>query len=208
MKTWLGFTCAVQLLATTAFPHEHENVQMAATRGDQDAPVAAPAHNRVSITVEGQYRVIRGNGIPNHETGEFPNQNNPNSIAPQNYTLRVPVKPTVAAKPTRLGMHPFGVAVNGVVFDPAAAEWWNRDRQSGWQYEPMHMTGKLGADGNNGHVQPTGAYHYHSVPTGLVDKVSNGRVAMTLLGWAADGFPIYGPYGYSDAKGGKGPGRR
>jgi hypothetical protein len=204
MKPWLLLTCALNLAISPGFAHEPGDFHVAAVRGDKDEAPAG-VDPRVTISVEGQYRVIRCNGIPNHETGEFPNRNNPNSIAPQNYSFLIPLKPKVAEKPTRLGMHPFGVAVNGVVFDPAAAEWWNRDPRSGWQYEPMHMAGRLGADDNNAHVQPTGAYHYHSVPTGLIQKLSEGRTTMGLIGWAADGFPIYGPYGYSDAKHGKGP---
>ncbi len=164
--------------------------------GDNDAK----ATNEVSIKVEGEFRLIRANGVPDHKPGDFPNRNNPNRIAPQHYEFKVPVHPKVADKPTALFMQPFGVAVNGVVFDPFAAEWWNDDRQSMWQYEPMNMQGRLGADENNAHVQPNGAYHYHSVPTGLLDKLSRGKKKMTLVGWAADGFPMYGPLGFSTAK--------
>jgi hypothetical protein len=48
-------------------------------------------------------------------------------------------------------------------------------------------------------VQPNGAYHYHGIPNGLLEKLSSNKPQMTLLGWAADGFPIYGPWGYSEA---------
>ena len=156
--------------------------------------------NEVSITVEGDFRVIRSNGLPDHKPGEFPNRNNPNRIAPQHYNFKVPLKPKVAPQTTALFMQPFGVAVNGVVFDPFAAEWWNGDRQSMWQYEPMNMEGRLGADQNNAHVQPNGAYHYHSVPTGLLEKLSQGKSKMVLVGWAADGFPMYGPLAFGNAK--------
>ena len=40
-------------------------------------------------------------------------------------------------------------------------------------------------------------YHYHAVPEGLVSKLRPGATAMTLVGWAADGFPIYARYGYT-----------
>jgi hypothetical protein len=166
----------------------------------RDAGKSVAATNKVSISVEGNYRVIRGNGIPDHQTGAFPNSGNPNTMAPQNYNFLVPAKPQIAEKPTRLGMYPFGVAVNGVVFDPGAAEWWNGDPSSVWQFEPLSEALYLGEDVNNAHVQPTGAYHYHGVPTGLVAKLSGEKPKMTLVGWAADGFPIYGPYGYSDPK--------
>lgn len=156
--------------------------------------------SKVSFTIEGEYRVVRSNGLPNHDTGDFPNRGNPNTIAPQNYTFRVPLNPKLAAKTTPLRMHPFGVAINGVVFDPGAAEWWNRDPNSGWQYEAMSGAVPLGIDNHNAHVQPSGAYHYHGIPTGLVNKLSGGKPKLVLIGWAADGFPIYGPWGTTDAK--------
>jgi hypothetical protein len=156
--------------------------------------------NRVSISIEGDWRIIRANGLPDHAPGKFPNAHNPNSIAPQNYTFRVPAHPKVADQPTHLILDPFGVATNGVVFDPGANEWWNRDRNSGWQYEPMTGHLNLGVDESNAHVQPTGAYHYHGLPLGMLAKIKNAREQMVLIGWAADGFPIYAPWGYSDPK--------
>ncbi|MDB6125856.1 MAG: hypothetical protein JWQ71_4849 [Pedosphaera sp.] len=163
----------------------------------------AAKSNRVSITIEGGKRVIRANGLPDHETGKFPNRGNPNTIAAQNYMFRVPVQPKVATSPRAVGMQPFGIAINGIVFDPAAAEWWNRDRSSGWQYEPLMSNVKLGVDQNNAHVQPSGAYHYHGLPTGLLSKIKGAKERMVLLGWAADGFPIYAPWGYSEANNAK-----
>ncbi len=163
------------------------------------------ATNRVSITIEGESRVIRANGLPDHEMGKFPNAHNPNSASAQNYNFRVPVHPRAAAQPTPVGMQNFGIAINGVVFDPAAAEWWNRDRNSGWQYEPMTGHLNLGVDQDNAHVQPNGAYHYHGIPTGLLAKVKGAKEHMLLVGWAADGFPIYAPWGYSDPKDAKSP---
>jgi hypothetical protein len=168
-------------------------------------PAETSARNQVSITIQGDQRVIRSNGIPDHETGQFPNRGNPNRIAPQQYTFRVMTNPKVASKPTPLRMQLFGVALNGVVFDPGAAEWWHNDRSSGWQYEAMSGAVPLGIDQNNAHVQPTGAYHYHGVPTGLITKLTGGQPRMVLIGWAADGFPIYAQWGYSDAKDAKSP---
>src|SRR5260221_7119366 len=98
----------------------------------------------VTITVDGAVRIIRSNGIPNHETGQFPNRGNPNTIAPQRYDFRMPAEPKAAEKATALRMQPFGIAINGVLFDPGAAEWWNGDRASGWQYEPLAGGGMLG----------------------------------------------------------------
>ena len=56
----------------------------------------------------------------------------------------------------------------------------------------------FGIDLNHAHVQPTGEYHYHDMPEKLIDKLNKGQT-MTLVGWAADGFPMYARYGYSKA---------
>lgn len=159
--------------------------------------------NVVSITVEGNLRVIRGNGLPDHETGAFPNSGNPHSITEQSYEFSVPLNPQAATATTSvLGSnnrpaYRVGVAINGVPFDVTTAEFWRNDPSLGWNIEAVG-TLNLGLDDNQAHVQPTGAYHYHGVPYGLIDgQVST--VHSALYGYAADGFPIYILYGYTDA---------
>ncbi len=157
--------------------------------------------NRVSITVEGNERVIRANGIPQHDTGAFPNPGNPHRIAEQSYVYRIPAHPKTADRTTPLRMHNFGIAVNGVPFDPGAAEWYLGDPMSPWQYEPLSGAIALGIDVSHAHVQPTGAYHYHGLPTGLLSSVKIAADRHSpLVGWAADGFPMYAVYGYADPK--------
>ena len=158
---------------------------------------AYAASTNVHITISGAYRIITSNGIPDHQTGAFPNSGNPNRISEQRYLFRVALHPEAAASSTAIGMYPFGVAINGIPFDPSANEWWHRNPRSGWQYEAMTLGPRLGLDQNNAHVQPNGAYHYHGLPVGLVNKIANHPKPL-LLGYAADGFPIYGPYGHSD----------
>ncbi len=157
--------------------------------------------NQVSIKVDGDLRVIRANGIPNHPTGAFPNRGNPNRITAQKYFFRIPAQPAAAKRTTPLGMQDFGIAINGVPFDPGAAEFYLGDRQSGWQYEALSGAVPLGIDENYAHVQPTGAYHYHGLPTALLEILGLQKEKHSpLVGWAADGFPIYAVYGYADAK--------
>lgn len=98
-------------------------------------------------------------------------------------------------------MHPFGYGVNGVPFDPGAAEWYLGNRNGGWQYEALSGAVRLGLDANHAHVQPTGSYHYHGLPTGLLTElgVQAGRHS-PIVGWAADGYPIYALYGTSEPR--------
>ena len=152
---------------------------------------------QVTITEEGSFRVIRANGIPNHPVGQFPGAGNPNAISAQNYTFRMPLHPVTNATFATIRMQAIGVAVNGIPFDPGTAEFWNHDPKSGWHIEGIiGQRRTFGLDQNNAHVQPNGAYHYHGIPTGLVHELGGGSGAMTLLGYAADGFPVYGPLAF------------
>ena len=153
--------------------------------------------NEVSITEQGIYRYITSNGLPNHETGAFPNPGNPNQIQTQSHQYRVTLNPIRQITVTELDLGVFGVAVNGVPFDPGAAEFWNNDQQSGWQYDALGGGINLGLDFNHAHVQPDGTYHYHGLPSGLLGEMDDDHHS-PLIGYAADGFPIYALYGLSD----------
>lgn len=160
--------------------------------------VVTPA-NQVSIAVEGNQRVVRSNSIPDHTAGAFPNRGNPHRIQMRDKTYRLPAMPEMKSSLTPAPMGPVGVAVNGVVFDPGAAEWYLGNRNSEWRYEPLSGAVPLGVDANYAHVQPDGSYHYHGLPMGLLRRlqVSEGQHS-PIIGWAADGFPMYAMYGYSD----------
>lgn len=152
----------------------------------------------IRIDEQGGYRYIDSDGLADHATGKFPNSGNPHSIKSQNYKFRVKLNPEKRSSPSSVGHNSFGVAINGVPFDAATAEYWNNDRSSDWNIEAMTGGIHLGLDSSNAHVQPNGAYHYHSIPTGIMNKYDY-RSKPLLLGYAADGFPVYSPYGYSDA---------
>lgn len=154
----------------------------------------------VRVTVRNGVRRIRSNGLPNHSTGQFPNSRNPNSISAQSYDYSFPTSPARSRSAQGYVIpQSFGIAVNGVLFDPIAAEWYQNDRNSGWNLNPLSPKVNLGLDHNHAHVQPTGAYHYHGIPDGLADQIDTGRHA-PLIGWAGDGFPIYLDRGYRSAR--------
>ena len=166
------------------------------------ANVRPVVKRKVSFTINGGIRIIRANGVPKHYVGVFPNTGNPNVISAQNYVFRIPAKPLLTGRIVILsGAQSFGVAINGVPFDPGADEWYLGRRGGAWQYEPLSGAVALGVDSNHAHVQPTGAYHYHGLPNGLFTELNlNSDKHSPLIGWAADGFPIYGLYGYQDSK--------
>jgi len=151
----------------------------------------------VTVRVSGNVRSITSNGLPRAKPGTFPNAECPNAIRAQSYAVRLPTSPDRADYASYALPQPFGLAVDGVPFDPLAAEFWNRDPSSGWQYYAMGGGVRLGLDRNHAHVQPNGAYHYHGIPDGLLTSISP-RLHSPLVGWAGDGFPIYVTYGYAD----------
>lgn len=161
--------------------------------------------------VAGAKRVLRSNGMPGHAVGDFPNPHDPVPIRPQRHRFEVPLAPSVAKSATDLNMWLFGIAVNGVVFDPSGP-FWNRDGRSGWQFEVLAPANAvaLGIDVNHAHTQGRGVYHYHGLPTGLLWQLRRRAPErpMHLLGYAADGFPIYGPDAPSDSDALDSPSRR
>ena len=118
------------------------------------------------IELKNGYRYFTANGIPNHATGQFPNSGNPNSISAQDYHVRVTMNPVPAgaAAPGQYRGYTFGIAINGVMFDPGTAEFWNNDPR--WTYEAltgmMVSRGSLGiADQGPGTGQPDDAGNQH-----------------------------------------------
>lgn len=148
-------------------------------------------------------RVLSANGLPDHAVGTFPNANNPNAITSRVVSATYTLAPAiVSANGTNAGI--VGYAVNGVKFDPATAGTCNDSgsncTQLGnvgtWRIEALTQTSfNFGTDVNKAHVQPTGEYHYHGMPENLITKLGKGT-GMSLVGWAADGFPVYARYGY------------
>lgn len=192
----------------------------------QGSEVSADTKSKVKIYEKDGFRIVESNGIPDHSIGEFPNPGNPNRISEQKYNYKIPLNPTISPEGFRMpgpppqdrnnengkrgerrgpppngGPSVFGVGLNGIPFDPGTGEAWNNDRKSGWNIEALTGKTDFGADRNNAHVQPTGAYHYHGIPTGLVEKLASKSVGekIVLVGYAADGFPIYSQYGYAKA---------
>ena len=173
------------------------------------ATVTPSIANVVDVALDQQSRRINANGIPAHDVGRFPNRGNPHAMRPQQYHVKLPKDPQLALQTTsiyRTTRHgppniPFGISINGVLMDPGTAEFWDGNRDVGWNYEALGGAVPLGIDENHAHVQPSGSYHYHGLPKQLCQRlgVANGDHS-PLVGWAADGFPVYAKFGYQDAQ--------
>jgi hypothetical protein len=179
---------------------DHRVVQIEHAPTIYPATVPPIAENHVTVTVDEQWRYIKSNSISEHLTGAFPNPGNPNTISEFEIDIRIPLNPVHSGRATRA--KDLGVALNGVTFDPGAGEFYRGDPSLGWSYEALSGAVALGLDDNHAHVQPTGKYHYHGLPTGLMDRLARDvSTHSEQIGWAVDGFPIYARYGYTHADG-------
>ena len=171
---------------------------------DQD-PVAAPELTTRDLGAVTEYFT---NGIPGHATGTFPNGGNPNTIQTVFQTWEIPREPVRTDALTEMAT--FGITLEGIKLERDTAESFRNEGV--WRYEAItpglaqrQTDGArfqwLGTDCNNAHVQPTGAYHYHGLPEGLINRLGEGPDGATDMiagGFAADGFPFYLRYGYRD----------
>jgi hypothetical protein len=141
-----------------------------------------------TVTVGGGTRTIVSNALPDHETGEFPNSGNPNTISAQDASYSYTADPTFTGDATEA--RTTGVAVNGVKFEPGTAETVTCDSGENLRVEALQDIYDLGLDFNNAHVQPTGEYHYHGISELMAEAYSSDD-DLVHVGFAADGFLMY-----------------
>lgn len=98
------------------------------------------------------------------------------------------------------------VFLNGVVVDLMAAACYGEGQEPlgrekigcdkinhPWRYDPMSPLNNFGTDSHNAHVQPNGKYHYHGNPMAMfVTSCDDAESASPVIGFAADGFPVFG----------------
>ena len=144
-----------------------------------------------STRTSGSTRTLSGNGLPSHTTGEFPvasddpayrYDRNPNSISSQTLRVELPRNPKRNSSPGCVGGQ-VGVMKSGVPLF-SAFDAMGRDAAA---HEVQ--------DSCEGHPERTGSYHYHSLSSCIRDRRSSKRSHSSLIGWALDGFGIYGQYG-------------
>ncbi|MGC1473925.1 MAG: YHYH protein [Psychroserpens sp.] len=140
------------------------------------------------VSIKGYTRTMVTNALPNHETGSFPNEGNPNTISTQNRIYSFPVTPKYIGK-AQWVREP-GVALNGIKFEPGTAEVVVCETGENYRVEALQELIDLGLDFNHAHVQPTGAYHYHGTPTSVIKEFDTGK-DLVHIGFAHDGFPMY-----------------
>ena len=177
-------------------PPPHERFNPDSDRANTRKLAVATAGSQVNITEDDHYRYITSNGIPAHQFGPFRH----NQVSAQKHQYRVTKNPRKNKVKTSLMMGASAILLNGVPVDTLSAECWNvaqhrcHNASEKWRENAM-AEGKFNLDGHHAHVQPDGTYHYHGDPNAIYSHSHSSAI----IGYAADGFPIYGPY-IKDAK--------
>jgi len=182
---------------------------------------SSPAYAGVqAVYSSSNWVYIQTSGLGQHVMGPWLNGNFPNLPKNQNVLYRIPRWPTPHTATNLTGLGAIGYFVDGVaMFDSRDAFYWNGTTEvtgtGSWNRE-AYMNEGATFDPGYAHQEQTGTHHYHANPVALryllgdhVDYNASTRIysestnAVTkhspLLGWVRDGYPVYGPYGYSSA---------
>ncbi len=154
----------------------------------------------LQISVENDKCIFSTNAIPNHDFNDGGNRF-PNNVSEQSDRYEITVTPQFATDTTPLTLRiDNAIMLNGVKVDLLAAGCFGiangktgcNDINTPWRYDPMHLPNGFNVDSHNAHSQADGTYHYHGSPLALFAQ--DPSKVSPVVGFAADGFPIYGSY--------------
>ncbi len=173
----------------------------------KDLQSNTPWASSVAITTNGTTCSLTSNNIPNHDfnqTGRFATP-----VKEVERTFVFKRLPTLAASSTALSQRTYNaVMLNGVPLDLLSAGCYRPNSPGAdangnvaigctanepWLLDPLGANNSFGTDEHNAHTQPDGTYHYHGNPNAMFEDEA-GDVRSPVIGFAADGFPIYGSY--------------
>ena len=155
----------------------------------------------LQICYDDDYVYIRTNGLPSHDMGPWEmNPNVPLAISSTYRFSRNPVEET-GTNVDQPFVGALGVAINGVtLYGAGDARTYNSGNNQNdnngdglWYADAWVSEGATMDATGGGHSDDQGKYHYHATPLSLY----SGTDHSPIIGYAFDGFPIYGPYGYS-----------
>lgn len=166
----------------------------------QQNPGGVTGYNGILADVQqvfysANYSYVKCTGIPSYTIGPW--AMNPNIPTNQNWTFKIARFPVPAPAPAAAGNGQIGVLVNGVVlFNPGDAMSYNN--QNVWHRVAQYFEA-VSFDTSGGHPAPGGVYHYHINMKKLYTPDANEH--SPVLGYMFDGYPLYGPYAYSNVNG-------
>lgn len=147
---------------------------------------------------------VSASSIPAYNIGPW--NANPNTPSNQNFVCKFTRNPSQnTGAPIYSGLGSIGLWSNGVaIFNPKDGQYWNTGTNAFSQ--GVTTTGfnrnALVYEGNSfdnclGHPAPGGCYHNHVNPSCLYNATLT-TVHSPIIGFAYDGYPVYGAYAYTN----------
>ena len=137
---------------------------------------------------DADYLNIESNGIIGYQFVPM----TPNALRAQTNAWQVPLVPEFSDTLTTIPLlGVVAVAINGIPIYGA-----NEAATPGNYGDPVY---NAIVDFCNGHTGPQGDYHYHALVQECLAQAALEGVPSPIIGFALDGFPIYGPNGCLDA---------
>lgn len=178
----------ISLLAITlpSFALGHEDHCAAVTASVAEAGFDA----EVTVTCTDTHAIIQSDTYPDHDLMTGIEGTNEQVPVPAEYAAPIILAPTLGTTPLTRDAA-LGVAVNGVpIYDYTAGGEMNAADLA--HHQAQHDTVQTGQlDVCGGHAGRGDDYHYHATPTCMIAQMENAGDA-AIIGWAFDGFPIYG----------------
>ena len=166
----------------------------------------SPAHygsisaNVTSVYYDATYAYISVTGVPSYNVGPWPS--NPNVPSNQNKIYKILLAGSHNATHNTVPLGLGGLWSNGVgVYNPKDGFYWNNVSQtivsggSGTWNRNAYVYEGASFDACLGHADQSGSYHNHVNPKCLYTASASSH--SPIIGYAFDGYPIYGAYGYS-----------
>ncbi len=207
-KLFVGITAVVVVLLNSGVIYMANAAGTSAAASTIAAVKAAKWNPTVKLTYSSKSIIMLPTGIPNHARDAYyavpkagvvvPDAATANVIADptkaQTYNFTIPTKPKYSSKVTSTSLGSIGVMISGaVLYNP-----FEGDGKTVAMSSNFTVTNSAGitasfVDKCAGHPTPDiGAYHYHGLPNCVTAKVDKVSKPSHIIGFALDGFPIYG----------------
>ena len=149
-----------------------------------------------AVKYNANFIYVSCSSVPAYQIGPWPG--NPNTPTDGNWTFRITRTPQPKAAPkTATGLGAIGVWVNGVaIYNASDARSYNN--RNIWHQNAIFVEGPS-FDGCGGHPAPNQQYHNHQNAACIYAETS--AMHSPIVGFAFDGYPVYGPYGFANTDG-------
>ena len=207
-KLVIGLTGLAVIALNSAVFYAANAADTPKTFATSSAIKAAKWNPTVKLTYSKSSVLMQPTGIPNHARDAYYAVPTAGVVVPdastsvvmkdptkaQNYKFTIPTSPKYSSKTTSTSLGSIGVMISGaVLYNPYEGDGKTVAMASNFSITNADGISASFVDKCAGHPTPQqGAYHYHGLPTCVTAKVDKVSKPSHIIGFALDGFPIYG----------------